>query len=88
MIGSSVLVDILHKFYLACNGSLWQASEFGIVSVIYGILKSSSFIKLKPTLFPEGYNSISYVIIVVSLNGVDVRLSSHGVKFRRSGLRI
>ena len=43
--------------------------------MMYSIVKYSSYSKSKPTLFPEGGNSISYVIIVVSLNGVDVRSS-------------
>ena len=40
---------------------------------MYVILKYSSSSKLKPTFFPEIGNAMSYVIIVVSLNGVDVR---------------
>ena len=50
---------------------------------MYGIVKSSSSSILKPSFFPEGDNSISFVIAIVSLNGVDLRLSSHGIKFRR-----
>ena len=72
MIGYSTLIAIIHTFLLACNGSLLTDDEFGILSMIYGIVKSSSSSKLKPTLFPGGGNSISYTIFVVSLNGVDV----------------
>ena len=60
--------------------------EFGIVSVIYGIVKYSSSSKLKPTFFPEGGNSISYMRIVVEQNRVDAGSSSHGIKLRRSEL--
>ena len=50
---------------------------------MYGIVKSSSSSKLKPNLFPEVGNSMSYVIIVVSLNGVDLRSSTHEIRLRR-----
>ena len=56
--------------------------------MICGIVKSSSSSKLKPTLFSEVGNSISYVSIVVSQNGVNVRSSSHGIKLSRSELWI
>ena len=39
--------------------------------------------KLKITFLPEGGNSISYVRIVLSLNGVDVGSSLHGINLRR-----
>ena len=55
-----------------------------IVSVIYGTVKYSSSSKLKTTFFPEIRYTISYVIIVVSQKGVNVRSSSHGMKLRRS----
>ena len=61
-----------------------MAGGFAIVSVIYGIVKSSSSSKLKPTFFSEGVNSISYVRIVVSQNVLDIRSSSHGIKFSGS----
>ena len=48
-----------------CVGSWWLAGEFGILSMTEVIVKYSSSNKLKPILFPEGGNSISYVIIVV-----------------------
>ena len=88
VIVSSPFIAMIHTFLLACDRSWLPAGEFGILSVIYGIVKSSSSSKLKPTFFPEGGNSISYVIIVVSLNGVDVRSISHGIKLRRSELWI
>ena len=78
------MIATIQTFILACVGSSLPADEFGIVSVIYGIVKSSSSNELKTTLFPAGGNSISYVIIVVSQNGVDVRSSSHGIKLMRS----
>ena len=43
-----------------------MSGEFDILSTTEGIVKYSSFNKLKPILFPEGGNSISYVRIVVS----------------------
>ena len=61
-----------------------MAVKFGILSRIYGMLKSSSSNKLKPILFPEEGTSISYVIIMVSLNGMEVRSSSQWIKFSRS----
>ena len=88
MIGSSNIKEMIHTFFLACVGSYWFVGEFGIVSVTYGILKYSSYNKLKPTSYPEGGNSISSVIIVVLMNGVDLRSSSHGIKLRRSELWI
>ena len=39
-------------------------------------------------MFPEGVNSISYVTMAVSQNGVNVRSSSHGIKLRNAGLLI
>ena len=84
MIGSSLFIVMLHTFSLACVGSWWPSDEFGIVSVIHGIVKYKLSSKLKPTLFPEGGDSISYVGIVLSLNGVDLRSCSHGIKLRRS----
>ena len=54
--------------------------------MIYVIVNSSSSSKLKPTLFPEGGNSIPYAIIVVSQNGVDVIPISNEIKLRRSEL--
>ena len=54
--------------------------------MMYGIVEYSSCSKLKPTLFLEGGNPISYAIIVVSLNGVDVKSSYFGIKLRRSEL--
>ena len=63
-----------------------MAGKLGTLSVIYVIVNSSSSSKLKPTLFPEGGNSIPYVIIVVSQNGVDVIPISHEIKLRRSEL--
>ena len=54
--------------------------------MIYGIVKSSSYSKLKPHLFLEESNSISYVSIFASLNGVEVISRSHGIKLRRSEL--
>ena len=51
---------------------------------MYGIVKYSSSSKLKPTFFPEGGNSISYVITLLSLNGVDVISSFHGIRLRSS----
>ena len=56
--------------------------------MIYGIIKYSSSSELKSTLFTEGGESISYAIIVVSLNGVDVISSWHGIKLRGSELWI
>ena len=85
---SSPLIYMIYTFLLACAGSWWPADEFGTVSVIYGIVKSSSSSKLKPTFFPEGGNSISYLIIVVSQNGVNVKSSLHGIKLSRSELWI
>ena len=73
MVGSSTLIETIHPFRFSYVGSLWPAGEFGIVSGIKGIEKSSSFSKLKSILFTEGGNSILYVRIVVLLNGVDVR---------------
>ena len=66
MIGCPPLIAIIQLFYLACAGSWWPDDEFGIVSVIYMTVKYLSYIKLKPTFFPEGGNSISYVRNVVS----------------------
>ena len=51
--------------------------------MLYGIVNSSSSSELISTFFTEGYKSISYVIIVVSQNGVDVISSSHVIKLRR-----
>ena len=56
--------------------------------MIYGIVKYSSSSKLKPTFFPEGGKPISHVRIVVSLNGVDLISSTHGINLRGSELRI
>ena len=44
------------------------------------MVKSMSSNKLKPNLFPEVGNSISYVIMVASRIGVSVRSRSHGTK--------
>ena len=55
---------------------------------MYEIVKYSSFSKLKPTFFPEGGNSISYVIIVISLNVVYVKSSSRVIKLRRSSVLV
>ena len=68
---SSQLIAMISTFFLYCVGSWWLAGEFGILSMIECIVKYSSSNKLKPILFPEGGNSISYVRIVVSQNGVD-----------------
>ena len=87
MVGSYPLIAVIDTFF-ACVGSLWLAGEFGIVSVIYGILKSSSSCKLKPNFLPDGVYSISYGEIVVSQNGVDLRSSSHGINLSRSELWI
>ena len=51
---------------------------------MYGIVKSSSYSKLKPTLFSEGVNSLSYVRIVAILNVVGAISISDGIKLRRS----
>ena len=56
------------------------------LSVIYLIVKPSPSSKLKPNVFLDGVNSISYVIIVISRNGVDVGSSSHVIKLRMSEL--
>ena len=88
VIGSSLLIAMIQTFILSCAGSWWPDGIFGILLVTFGIVKSSSYNKLKSTFFPEGGNSISYVVIVVSQNGVDVRSSSHGIKLRRYELWI
>ena len=48
-----------------------------------GIVKYSSSSKLEPIFLPEGGKSISYMIIVSSLNGVYTRSSLHGIKLNR-----
>ena len=48
-----------------------------------GVYYLSSSSKLKPIFFTSGGNSISYVRIVVLLNGVGLRSSSHGINFSR-----
>ena len=45
--------------------------------------KISSSNELKPILFPKKGNSISYVSIVVSQNGVNLRPISYGIKLIR-----
>ena len=52
------LIAMIHTCFLYCVGSLWLAGEFGILSMIEGIVKYSSSNKLKPILFPEEGNSI------------------------------
>ena len=69
--------------FFNCAGSWLSDGKFGILSVMYGIVRSLSSSKLKPTFFTEGGNSISYVRVFVSRNGVGVRSSSHGIKLRR-----
>ena len=51
---------------------------------MYRVVKSSSSSKLKPKFFPEVGNSISYVIIFVSLNGVDIISISRIIRLRMS----
>ena len=65
MIGFPPLIVMIHKFSLACVGSRLLAGEFGVVSAIYRVVKSSSSSKLKPTFFPKGVKPISNVRIVV-----------------------
>ena len=84
VIGFYPLIATIYTFRLACDGSWQPAVELGIVSVMKGIVKSSPSSKLKPIFFPEGGNSMSYVIMVSSLNGVDVISSLHGIRSRRS----
>ena len=43
---------------------------------------------MKPVCFPSGGNSITYVIIDASKNGIGVRSSWHGTKLSRSKLLI
>ena len=57
---------------LDCVGSWWPAGEFRIISMAKGIVKYSSYYKLKPILFTEG------------VNWVDIRSSSHGIKLSSS----
>ena len=71
MIESSQLISVNHTFFLYCVGSWWLAGGFSILLMTEVIVKYSSSNKLKPILFPEGGNSISYVRVVVSKNGVD-----------------
>ena len=49
-----------------------MAGVFGVVSMIEGVVKFSSYNKLKLILFPLKGNLISYVRTVVSPNGVDL----------------
>ena len=58
VLGSSPLITMIHTFCSACDGSWWPAGEFGIVSVIYEIVKYLSSSKSKPTFFPYGVNLI------------------------------
>ena len=81
--GHSPEIEIIQTLLLDYVGSWLLAVEFGIVSIIYGMLKSSSSNKLKPIFFPEGGNSILYVIIMVYLNGVEFGSSSQWIKFSR-----
>ena len=67
---SSQLIAMIHTFFLFWIGSLWLSGEFFILSMKEGIVEYLSSNKLKPILSQEGGNSISYVIIVVSQNGV------------------
>ena len=93
---SPVLVNCYNKLYrsphylegLYSNTHLYEVKFkiIIIVSILQMILKYSSFNKLKPIFFLKVGNSISYVRIVVSQNGVDVRSISHGIKLRRSEL--
>ena len=79
--GYSLAIEIIQTLLLYYVGSWLLAVEFGIVSIIYGMLRSSSTNKLKPVFFPERGNSISYVRIMVSLNVLEVISSSQWIKF-------
>ena len=79
---------MIHTSFLECVESLWPAGELIIVPIIYGMVKSLSFNKLKSILFPAGGNSGSYITMTGSQNGVDLRSSSHRIKLIRHKLRI
>ena len=49
-------IKIIQTLLLDYVGSWLLAVKFGILSRIYGMLKSSSSNKLKPIFFPEGVN--------------------------------
>ena len=69
---------MIQTLLLACIQSCQTTGNFGTVSRIYGMVKSLSSNKLKPIFFPEGGKSSSYVMVVASINGVDVILRSYG----------
>ena len=50
---SSQLISMIHTFFLYCVGSLWMASEFGILSMIEGIVKYSLSNKFKQVYFQK-----------------------------------
>ena len=66
----SMLVVMIKTFFLYCVVGWLQSGEFIIESIASGVVNLSSSNQLKPSFFLEGGNSISYVILVESLNVV------------------